>query len=155
MTNESGLLFDKENDIDSVLENQPDNGIKELNDLVAPFMKTRKEFYPTDKTSDYPKEFIEALEFYETARIVSDIDSVLKERGEQYGDFKDHAILSQALKNATRLNAPDYMRESMDMICYKIARIVNGNPAHIDSWRDIAGYAMLVVNELEKGGCDE
>ena len=85
----------------------------------------------------------------------NDIDSVLKERGEQYGDFKDHAILSQALKNATRLNAPDYMRESMDMICHKQARIVNGNPAHIDSWRDIAGYAMLVVKELDKGDCDD
>lgn len=85
----------------------------------------------------------------------NDIDSVLKERGEQYGEFKDHAILSQALKNATRLNAPDYMRESMEMICHKQARIVNGNAAHIDSWRDIAGYAMLVVKELEREHCDD
>ena len=85
------------------------------------------------------------------------IDDVLKDRGEQYGEFKDHARLSQALKNATPLNsnAPDYMCEAMEMICHKIARIVNGNPAHIDSWRDIAGYAMLVVKELEKGDCDE
>jgi hypothetical protein len=89
----------------------------------------------------------------------NDIDSVLKERGEQYGDFKSLAVLSQMLKAHTAIEylSPDleYVQEGMDMICHKIARIVNGNPRHIDSWRDIAGYAMLVVKELEKGDCDD
>jgi hypothetical protein len=30
------------------------------------------------------------------------------------------------------------------------SRICNGDPFYVDSWRDIAGYAQLVVNELEK-----
>jgi hypothetical protein len=41
-------------------------------------------------------------------------------------------------------------RESLDMICNKIGRIVNGDPRLIDSWLDIAGYAQLVVDELTK-----
>jgi hypothetical protein len=37
------------------------------------------------------------------------------------------------------------MKESVDMICHKIARIVNGgHPQELDHWHDIAGYAKLV-----------
>jgi hypothetical protein len=43
-----------------------------------------------------------------------------------------------------------YMQESLDMICNKMSRIVNGNPYYDDSWVDIAGYATLVVKQLEK-----
>ena len=35
------------------------------------------------------------------------------------------------------------------IILNKLARIL-GDPKHLDSWRDIAGYATLVVNYLEK-----
>jgi hypothetical protein len=41
------------------------------------------------------------------------------------------------------------MKESVDMICHKIARIVNGGqPQEIDHWHDIAGYAKLVEDIL-------
>jgi hypothetical protein len=42
------------------------------------------------------------------------------------------------------------MRESLDMISNKIARIVNGNPSEPDHWIDIAGYATLIANRLIK-----
>jgi len=35
------------------------------------------------------------------------------------------------------------------MIAHKIARIINGDPNHLDSWHDIAGYATLVEQELK------
>jgi hypothetical protein len=35
------------------------------------------------------------------------------------------------------------------MIAHKIGRIVNGDPDHVDSWVDIAGYAQLVADELQ------
>ena len=35
------------------------------------------------------------------------------------------------------------------MICHKIGRILNGDPDYGDSWRDIAGYALLVADRLE------
>jgi hypothetical protein len=34
------------------------------------------------------------------------------------------------------------------MIVHKIGRILNGDPNYDDSWADIAGYAQLVVKEL-------
>jgi len=39
--------------------------------------------------------------------------------------------------------------EALDMIFSKIARILNGDPNHLDSWTDIAGYATLVADRLE------
>ena len=34
------------------------------------------------------------------------------------------------------------------MIQHKIGRILNGDQTYDDSWKDIAGYATLIVNEL-------
>ncbi len=89
----------------------------------------------------------------------NDINEVLKERGERYGSFSEHARLSQEIKQCmiTHYDAklrgwydlePD-QREALEMIAHKIARILNGDPNYADSWRDIAGYATLVADRLE------
>jgi hypothetical protein len=41
-------------------------------------------------------------------------------------------------------------REALEMIAHKIARILNGDPNYSDNWIDVAGYATLVANRLEK-----
>jgi len=92
----------------------------------------------------------------EITTAITDIDDVLKERGNRYGQFQDHAALSQKLKavmiahDADKYDkmAPD-QREALEMIAHKQARILNGDPDYADSWRDIAGYATLVANRLE------
>ena len=43
---------------------------------------------------------------------------------------------------------PGDMRESLEMVAHKVARILNGNPTNVDSWHDIAGYAALVEKRL-------
>lgn len=86
------------------------------------------------------------------------IDEILEERGGNYGDFHTQANLSQTLKaivmqhyvNIHNESMPNFMAESLAMICHKIARIVNGNPMYKDSWVDIAGYSQLVVDILDK-----
>lgn len=84
---------------------------------------------------------------------MTNLNETLEQRGEQYGDFRQMAEFSQELKN---LLLTDQMtavqREVTEMICVKLARIVNGNPNHRDSWLDIAGYAQLVVNDIDRGG---
>lgn len=77
-----------------------------------------------------------------------EIADTLAEREKSYGDYSGVARTSQTLKlfyRATEhwdsLNCQQ--RESLDMIASKIARILNGNPHHKDSWHDIAGYAKL------------
>lgn len=84
------------------------------------------------------------------------IQDTLKERGDRYGAFPDHAGISQGLKDVMR-TAPRYndlspaTKEALEMIQHKVARILNGDPTYADNWHDIAGYSTLVENSLEKG----
>lgn len=85
------------------------------------------------------------------------LEQILEERGKKYGAFKTQAKISQALKEVMEQHLRDnnisiepYQKEALNMIFHKISRIINGNPRYIDSWRDVAGYAQLVVKELEK-----
>lgn len=83
------------------------------------------------------------------------IDNILAERGKRYGDFIDHAAISQHLKHS--MACPGWyelscdQKEALEMIAHKIARILNGDPNYADSWVDIAGYAKLVADRLERG----
>jgi hypothetical protein len=85
----------------------------------------------------------------------NDIHEVLEARGRRYGEYQNVSQLSQAFKEAVHISPSweqmePYQQESLDLICNKLSRICNGDPFYVDSWRDIAGYAQLVVNELEK-----
>ena len=81
------------------------------------------------------------------------INKTLEQRGERYGKFKDVAATTYALKEILR-NAKNHEHMTddqviaLDMICNKMARIVNGDPSYIDNWHDISGYATLVEQEL-------
>lgn len=80
-------------------------------------------------------------------------EQLITERGNRYGKFKDGAEIMQELKTVMREvdgwhNLTPSQREALDMIQHKIGRILNGDPTYDDSWKDIAGYAMLIVNEL-------
>jgi hypothetical protein len=79
------------------------------------------------------------------------------ERAEQYGSFmQSSARLSGLRAVCTTLVArnevdlyPD-QAEGIGYDCFtKVSRIVNGDPNHIDSWIDIAGYATLVADRLQ------
>lgn len=99
---------------------------------------------------------VKALVTEEMENTGMDIDEVLERRGNRYGEYQDVSTTAQSLKyefhNRGSWNAMEpYMQESLDMICNKLSRIANGDPYYDDSWRDIAGYATLVVKELEKG----
>jgi hypothetical protein len=87
---------------------------------------------------------------------VSGVGKVLDTRAEQYGSFmqsSDTAIrIKGIMHNAIARNEvhlfPDQL-QALDMIATKISRIVHGNPNHLDSWTDIAGYATLVADRLQ------
>lgn len=81
------------------------------------------------------------------------IDAVLDERGQRYGVFAGHAVITQHLKEVmrvtdgwTRLDADQ--KEALEMMAHKIGRILNGDPNYKDSWTDIVGYARLVEQRL-------
>jgi hypothetical protein len=86
---------------------------------------------------------------------MENIETTLAERGSRYGDFGEHARITQNLKrsmqdspNWTKLS--DSQKESLEMIQHKIGRILNGDPNYHDSWHDLIGYAKLVADTLEK-----
>ena len=97
------------------------------------------------------------------------IQDTLDERGARYGDFEYHAEIAMSLKSCMRgiaYNGPATaikiprgpkwdnltadQQQALDTICDKIARILNGDPNYDDNWRDISGYATLVLNRILK-----
>lgn len=82
------------------------------------------------------------------------IEETLKERGNKYGKFEEHARITQNIKSAmvdspNWKSLPDSMKEALEMIAHKIGRILNGDPEYLDSWHDIIGYAKLVEDSLQ------
>lgn len=85
-----------------------------------------------------------------------DVNSTIAERGNRYGQFSGHAEVTQCIKLAITAGKnwstlPATHREALEMIAHKMGRILNGDPFYADSWHDIAGYARLVEQEIEKG----
>ncbi len=84
---------------------------------------------------------------------MSNIDETLAERGSRYGEFVDHAEVTQLIKEAMRFgdnweSLADDMKECLEMLAHKVGRILNGDPEYVDSWTDIIGYARLVEKRL-------
>ena len=87
---------------------------------------------------------------------VGDVDAILDVRASNYGAFIDNARITQRLKAVAHQFAGQNNKtfdadqaEALDMIFTKIGRILNGDPNHLDSWLDIAGYAKLVADRLQ------
>ena len=84
---------------------------------------------------------------------MSAVDNTISTRKGEHGVYYDHATLSQDMKLAM-YQSPKYLllppdvRESLEMIQHKIARVINGDHRHLDSWHDIQGYARLVEQKL-------
>ena len=96
------------------------------------------------------------LEPAQKLQTLHDVNQVLDTRAGQYGTFANGAALMQAIKRTMSEHAQKHGKtfaddqwEALEMIVHKMARIVNGNPDNVDSWLDIAGYAMLVADRLE------
>ena len=81
------------------------------------------------------------------------LQNTLEERGSKYGQYISTARIIQNIKEAM-MHSPNWnelsndKKESLEMIAHKIGRILNGDPNYADSWVDIAGYAQLIVNNL-------
>ena len=83
------------------------------------------------------------------------VEKTLKQRKSVHGDFKAGAEVSQALKSTINESfegreVPAYIREAVDCICGKLARIAEGDYLFQDHWYDIQGYARLAEKEVIK-----
>jgi hypothetical protein len=80
---------------------------------------------------------------------------ILEEREVTHGDFEMKSIwIQEIMENLVGLDSWENMsadqRESIHMILVKLSRIIYGNYDHVDHWDDIAGYATLVSERLNK-----
>jgi hypothetical protein len=74
---------------------------------------------------------------------------VNKERADIYGHPQENFIRIQQLKDVVFECKDEVLREALDSICIKIARLIQ-SPSHFDSWLDIAGYARCAVMILDR-----
>lgn len=76
---------------------------------------------------------------------------IVADRQRTHGDFHQVAAITQELRTVYRCS-PNWQhlavreREALDMMAVKQARILCGDAAHPDHWRDIAGFAVLGGN---------
>lgn len=76
---------------------------------------------------------------------------LLVERKKTHGDFAANAAISQTIKIGLRCrdgweDLTAVQKESIEMICLKLSRIMSGQSNHKDHWDDIAGYAKLAAD---------
>jgi hypothetical protein len=79
---------------------------------------------------------------------------LLEQRRQTHGDFTDVALVAQATKDIWRAgagwkNLSPVQREGLEMIAHKIARIICGNPNHLDHYIDIVGYAQRIIERTK------
>lgn len=71
------------------------------------------------------------------------VEEILEARGKEYGDFVEHARITQNIKTAYK-DSPNWnsltpaMKESLEMNAHKVGRILNGN-IYLQQ-RQLAGY---------------
>ena len=81
-----------------------------------------------------------------------ELDSILESRGKTHGSFSDHAMVEASLMAVVDWDKLTMVqRAGMRMILHKIARIIVGDPNHVDHWVDVAGYATLVAKDIGAG----
>ena len=114
---------------------------------------TKELFTPVVEPKVEPEVEAKAGEFVQAD---TNVDAILNTRATTYGSFADVARMAQRLKNVAHTSAGEQGKtfaadqaEALDMIFSKLARILNGDPNHTDSWTDIAGYATLVADRLQ------
>lgn len=83
-----------------------------------------------------------------------EIQKLIDERGERYGDFTFHAGVVEALIQVV-MSHPGWNRllpfhkQAIRVTFDKLARTLNGDPSYIDNVDDILGYWKLVKERME------
>lgn len=126
------------------------------NNLVLSCLKCNSE-----KADKLPVQFVRSGEHLKLiqsklpSKKVDNLTDTLAARKAQYGDFTDHARVAQALKEICRAspswqNMHPFHKEALDMVMHKAGRLLCGNPNHVDSWHDIAGYARCAEERCKE-----
>ena len=93
--------------------------------------------------------------------VSQNINDTLDCRARTYGNYEDHARITQNIKAAMAdsRNWDDlsaHLKETLEMLAHKVGRILNGEQNYIDSVRDCVGYLKLsqIIMERTEGATD-
>lgn len=78
-------------------------------------------------------------------------DELLEEQDSKYGELTDVNALAKEIQDAILLRCEilePFQIVAIKNISMKLSRLANGDSNHIDTWVNVAGYALMVVNEL-------
>ena len=81
-----------------------------------------------------------------------ELAAILEQRDGSHGEWTRNAAKAQAIKEQLTSIETDVLREAADAIAAKLARIASNGECHVDSWIDIAGYALLAAGYLRDEG---
>ena len=78
------------------------------------------------------------------------VNETLDERAKTHGDFDTYCSIMDRFTDEIQEGGEltSEQNHGLYMIFSKIARILNGDKNHADSWHDIAGYATLVERSI-------
>ncbi len=83
------------------------------------------------------------------------MSNVLEEREKTHGDYEKFCEMYQKVMAVVEAEAVGPLTPtqvtSVQMIVYKLCRILNGKANHKDHWKDISGYADLISRMLKDG----
>ena len=84
---------------------------------------------------------------------MNNIQEILSEREQTHGLFREVADYSQTIKQLMRTSRnwdklDVTQAQALEVVADKVARILCGDPSHLDHWQDGAGYFELVAREL-------
>lgn len=88
---------------------------------------------------------------------MSNVNETLQKRGEVYGNFSHGIALESEILSLIKgrhyaevgTDMPEWYAVAISKIVMKLSRLAV-SPDHIDSWHDIAGYAVLVEQHLKE-----
>ena len=84
-----------------------------------------------------------------TAEFDAELVDIVKDRGERYGHPLDDFETACKIKDALRACPDPVIRHALTMIGVKMARLCT-SPDHLDSIKDIAGYARTIAMILDE-----
>jgi len=122
----------------------------------APFTFAPTEEHTMKVVIDLPADADRPPPLTTTVGTTDPAQAIIEDRNDTHGDYEVQAALSQSQKDLLR-GLPGWQRlspeqrETLDMVCVKMSRILCGNPNEPDHWLDMMGYVKLVHNQLVKG----
>lgn len=146
---ESESVNSGQNIVDYLVDSSKSNGFSE-----GGFIPKSNHGIPAGVVSHGFSSFTQPEELPFVGDELKGVDATLAEREAQYGSFIGVAnttgqLMSVLLNSKNGQTLPYAHQEALHMICSKMARIVNGDHNHLDSWHDICGYAKLIENNIK------